>query len=216
MPNFVTSAMGEPHVTSANTAHYNAGTLGPGSYLLPVRSEMAATMTNSNTLRILSGDAVCCGRQWEISGDYEEVNIDNGTPGMKRIDVVACRIVTAPQEGISLVVLKGDETTGEPVMPEWADGDLNDGDTVCEQPICSVRIEGINPQEPVSMLDKSATIQGLATKLKEVQETLSQKVSTDSPFGAPSEIVKIYQAGWFLHVITGSGMHLGCRVEEVK
>lgn len=174
MPHFVTSAQGRAHVTSANSAHLTAGTIGNGSYLLPLRSKMAATMIDSNTLRILAGDAVCCGRQWEIAGDYEEVNIDNGVPGYSRIDLVVAHIETAPQETLELRVIKGEETTGTPVVPGHIDGDLNDGDTVTEMPICSVRIDGINPQEPVSLLRELTTLASLKAECDEHWDSLSR------------------------------------------
>lgn len=152
MPHFITSAQPEDHITSANDAHLYAGLFGNGNYLLNVRELMAVTMIDSNTLRILGGDALTCGRHWEITGDYEEVSIDNGVPGFNRIDLVVAHIETAPQESISLNVIKGQETENTPTVPGHITGDLNDGDTVTEVPICSVRINGINPSEPVKLL----------------------------------------------------------------
>lgn len=152
MPHFITSAQPEDHITSANDAHLYAGLFGNGNYLLNVRELMAVTMIDSNTLRILGGDALTCGRHWEITGDYEEVSIDNGVPGFNRIDLVVAHIETAPQESISLRVIKGQETENTPTVPGHVTGDLNDGDTVTEVPICSVRINGINPSEPVKLL----------------------------------------------------------------
>lgn len=175
MPHFVTAAAGEPHVTSTDTAHYNAGTLGPGCYVLPLRDRMACTMVDSNTLRILAGDAVVCGRQWAIEGDYEELNIDNGVPGYNRIDLVVCRIEIGENEAIELRVYKGEETTGTPVVPGHVTGDLNDGDNVCEMPICSVRINGINPQAPEMLTKESIDIMAL---LEELRDYKSQTVGT--------------------------------------
>ena len=171
---FVTSSAGEPHVQSYNFAHMNAGIVGNGAYLLQVRDRMAATMVNSNTLRILGGDAVCCGRHIAIDEAFEEVSIDNGVPGYSRIDLVVAHIETAPQETLELRVIKGEETTGTPVVPGRIDGDLNDGDTVTEMPICSVRIDGINPQEPVSLLRELTTLASLKAECDEHWDSLSQ------------------------------------------
>ena len=165
MPHFVTSAQGKAHVTSANAAHLTAGLLGNGCYVLPIGQMLACTMTDSNTLRVLFGVASVCGRQWEIEGDYEEVNIDNGVPGYNRVDLLVCRIETAPQETIALKVYKGEETTGTPVVPGHVEGDLNDGDTVCEMPICSVRVNGINPQAPEMLAKESIDIMALLQEL---------------------------------------------------
>lgn len=172
MPHFVTSAQGKAHVTSANAAHLTAGLLGNGCYVLPIGQKLACTMTDSNTLRVLFGVASVCGRQWEIEGDYEEVNIDNGVPGYNRVDLLVCRIETAPQETIALKVYKGEETTGTPVVPGHVEGDLNDGDTVCEMPICSVRINGINPQAPEMLAKESIDIMALLQELRDYKSQM--------------------------------------------
>ena len=172
MPHFVTSAQGKAHVTSANAAHLTAGLLGNGCYVLPLGQRLACTMTDSNTLRVLFGVASVCGRQWEIEGDYEEVNIDNGVPGYNRTDLLVCRIETAPQETIELKVYKGEETTGTPVVPGHVEGDLNDGDTVCEMPICSVRINGINPQAPEMLVEESIDIMALLQELRDYKSQM--------------------------------------------
>lgn len=172
MPHFVTSRQNEDHVTSANAAHLTAGLLGNGCYVLPVGQKLACTMTDSNTLRVLFGVASVCGRQWEIEGDYEEVNIENGVPGYNRTDLLVCRIETAPQETIELKVYKGEETTGTPVVPGHVEGDLNDGDTVCEMPICSVRVNGINPQAPVMLVEESIDIMALLQELRDYKSQM--------------------------------------------
>ena len=175
MPHFVTSAQGKAHVTSANAAHLTAGLLGNGCYVLPIGQRLACTMTDSNTLRVLFGVASVCGRQWEIEGDYEEVSIDNGVPGYNRTDLLVCRIETAPQETIELKVYKGEETTGTPVVPGHVEGDLNDGDTVCEMPICSVRVNGINPQAPEMLAEESIDIMALVQDLRDYKSQASSE-----------------------------------------
>lgn len=180
MPHFVTSRQNEDHVTSANTAHLTAGLLGNGCYVLPVGQKLACTMTDSNTLRVLFGVASVCGRQWEIEGDYEEVNIDNGVPGYNRTDLLVCRIETAPQETIALKVYKGEETTGTPVVPGHVEGDLNDGDTVCEMPICSVRVNGINPQTPEMLAKESIDIMALLQELRDYKSQMKAAGGIDT------------------------------------
>ncbi len=175
MAHLITSHKGADHVESKHAAHWNAGTLGNGCYVLPIGSKLACTMTDSNTLRVLFGVGSVCGYDWEIEGDYEEVDIDNGVPGYNRIDLLVARVETAPAEKVELKVYKGDETTGTPVVPGHVEGDLNDGDTVCEMPICSVRVNGINPQAPEMLAKESIDIMAL---LQELRDYKSQTVGT--------------------------------------
>ncbi len=156
MAHLVTSHQGEDHISSANHAHENAGQIGNGQYAFKGRGNFALSMPNPNTLRIMSGDAQCNGYHWEIPGDYEEVTIENGTPGKKRIDLVVADIITAPKPDCKLLVIKGEEVNdnaGEPVMPSHIEGDLNDGDTHVQMPICSVKLNGTNHDEPVMLMN---------------------------------------------------------------
>lgn len=172
---FVTSTQPEDHVTDDNDARYNAGVVGNGSYVLPIRNMFAATMTDPNTLRVLGGDASVCGRHVAIDDEYEEISIENGTPGYNREDLVVVHVELDPDPVCELRAYKGEETTGTPVRPGHIAGDLNDGDTVTEMPICAVRVEGINPQEPVMLTSVSHTIEGLAEELGEFKsQTLSK------------------------------------------
>lgn len=172
MAHLITSHKGADHVESKHAAHWNAGTLGNGCYVLPIGSKLACTMTDSNTLRVLFGVGSVCGYDWEIEGDYEEVDIDNGVPGYNRIDLLVARVETAPAEKVELKVYKGEETTGTPVVPGHVEGDLNDGDTVCEMPICSVRVNGINPQAPVMLVEESIDIMALLEELRDYKSQM--------------------------------------------
>ena len=184
MAHLITSHKGVEHVESKHAAHWNAGTLGNGCYVLPIGSKLACTMTDSNTLRVLFGVGSVCGYDWEIEGDYEEVDIDNGVPGYNRIDLLVARVETAPSEKAELKVYKGEETTGTPVVPGHVEGDLNDGDTVCEMPICSVRVNGINPQAPEMLAKESIDIMALLQELRDYKSQM-QKAGGINDKGIP-------------------------------
>lgn len=190
MAHLITSHKGADHVESKHAAHWNAGTLGNGCYVLPIGSKLACTMTDSNTLRVLFGVGSVCGYDWEIEGDYEEVDIDNGVPGYNRIDLLVARVETAPAEKVELRVYKGEETTGTPVQPGYVQGDLNDGDTVCEMPICSVRVNGINPQAPEMLAKESIDIMALLEELRDYKSRAGRRVQGTFTFDstAPGSI----------------------------
>ena len=179
MPHLVTSQQAQDHIRDFNDARYNAGIVGNGFYLLQGQGNMEATMVNSNTLRIMSGDAIANGRHWSIDDSYEEYTIENGTPGYKRIDLAVAHIETMPKATIEIRILKGEEATGTPEKPSYIEGDLNDGDTVIEVPICSVLIDGINPGEPVSemmiLMSYDEFRKKTADDMKELRDSLSQR-----------------------------------------
>ena len=179
MPHLVTSSQGLDHIESYNARHYNAGTQGNGSFAFRGRGDFALSMPNTNTLRIASGDAQCCGAHWSIDGDYEEYTIETGTPGYKRIDLVVADIVTAPKEEIKIMVLKGEEVAGndgEPVAPIPIQGNLNAGDTHVQMPICSVTLNGINPGDPVMLMDFLMPASEFQAAEKERWDSIFQEV----------------------------------------
>ena len=153
MPHLVTSHQGHAHVLAVNDARRNAATYGGGKYVLPIRGRFAASVPNANTIRIQGGDAMVCGRHWAVDGAYEDYTIENGTPGYSRIDLVVARVETAPEERVEIVVRKGQESAGEPVPPDHIDGDLLAGDSVAEQPLYHVRVDGLTPQEPEPLFE---------------------------------------------------------------
>ncbi len=148
---FVTSAQTEPHIKSSDDARVYAGLFGNGAYVFKTGNKLSASMVDSNTLRIMDGDSIFCGRKWNIR-NFEDVTIENGTPGMKRVDLVVAHFETSPSEKISLVVYKGTEVdTGDPVVPTYIEGDLNAGDTVAEMPLYTVTLNGLTVGVPSQM-----------------------------------------------------------------
>lgn len=148
---FVTSAQTDPHIKSSDDARAYSGLFGNGAYVFKTGNKLSASMVDSNTLRIMDGDSIFCGRKWNIR-NFEDVTIENGTPGFKRVDLIAVHFETSPSEEISLVVYKGTEVdTGDPVVPTYIEGDLNAGDTVAEMPLYTVSLNGLTVGSPSQM-----------------------------------------------------------------
>lgn len=151
---FITASRGgdDPHVTSADDARQNVAHIGNGNYVGKTGDQLSASMTSPNTLRILSGDGWICGRHWSIDG-FEDVTIENGNPGYNRKDLVVFHAETSPSESGEIVVIKGEETTGDAVVPSYTEGDLNDGDTVAEMPLYVVSLNGVSVNDPEPQFD---------------------------------------------------------------
>jgi hypothetical protein len=149
---FVTSAQAEDHVSSSDEARKTEGMIGTGGFVLGTKDKLSASMIDANTLRILEGDIIFCGRQVNIT-NYEEVTIQNGTPGMNSIALVVLNMKTDPSEEATIKVYEGTETDGDPVMPEYIEGDLNNGDTEAEMPLYAITKTGLSVGDPVAQFD---------------------------------------------------------------
>ncbi|MFY9297454.1 MAG: hypothetical protein WAO42_12390 [Caldicoprobacterales bacterium] len=152
----ITGYTGENHVTSADDASLYRGILGQDDYVLEVGNKFAATIVNNNTVRIMDGDLIIQGHQARIrANDYNEVTIDNGTPGQKRNDLIVARYqknTITGIESISLEVVKGTPGTTA-TDPEIIQEDLKVGGTQRDFPLYRVSIDGINLQSVTSLFN---------------------------------------------------------------
>ena len=85
----VTGYTGSPHITSNDEQGKNQGIFGTGNSVLDVGNKFNATLTNANTVTIEDGEGVMQGVHFRIEpGTTETVNIQNGTSGYQRTDII--------------------------------------------------------------------------------------------------------------------------------
>lgn len=112
---------GEPHVRADHIGYYNIGMVGydngyfPSDYVGNFDTEIL----NSNKVRIKQGVGLIGGRRFAIDS-YEDVTIENGATGEKRIDVIYFVHNQADdgKESIALEVVKGKATSGTPTYTD--------------------------------------------------------------------------------------------------
>lgn len=156
----VTGYWGQNHVTAEQEADLNAGIFGSGFYVLPVGEKMRAEAVTSNQIRIFDGIFVGYGRQASIEeGGYENVEIENGTSGLRRNDMIVVKYTKEEQsgiEGVSFEVLKGQtgSTAQDPVPNKQ---DIRAGAFESEMPLYRVKLNGlaIEAIEPLFTVPKS-------------------------------------------------------------
>ena len=176
---FITASRGgdEPHVTSGDDARQNVAHIGNVNYVGKTGDQLSASMTSSNTLRILSGDGWICGRHWSVDG-FEDVTIENGNPGYNRKDLVVFHAETSPSDNGYITVIKGEETTGDAVVPTYAEGDLNEGDTVAEMPLYVVSLTGVSVGDPEPQFDVLMPYNEFRTSIAQHSTTETQTDKT--------------------------------------
>lgn len=140
---------GVPHVRSEDVGALYAAIFGLENYVLPTVSNPFAINWNTATeFTVGMGDLLINGRHGRIrNGETELVNVDSGSTGMKRIDLLVARYNNDPDthvESISLVVIKGTETTGDPVVPDYISGDVILGSATADYPLYKLTYDGLN------------------------------------------------------------------------
>ena len=142
-----------------------------------VGQQFAATLVNANELDIADGEGVMQGVHFRIEpGEVDAAKLQNGTSGMKRIDLVVARYTKDSSTGIenvSLVVIKGTESSSTPAVPAYNSGEILKGKNTVDFPLYKVTYNGIN----VSSVDR------MFTKLQTMAElqTAVNKLNTDLP-----------------------------------
>lgn len=146
----VTGYGGKAHITPENWADLNRGFSGAESYVMETGRKFEAELVSNNLLKIYDGCGIMQGRQVVIpKGQSDEVTIQNGTQGMKRIDLVVERYTKNPDtkiETTETVIIKGTPSTN-PTVPVHTAGDIRSGDMKADWPLYEVELDGINVVE---------------------------------------------------------------------
>ena len=185
----LTGKTGTPHVTSQQFRQLVEGTVGQESYILTSGENLEPELSSNNLLKIRSGIMSHHGNLSTVEiGTYDEVTIQNGTQGMKRIDLVVNRYTKNDETGIEeneWVVIMGTPDADSPVAPAYTEGNLQEGDLVDDCPVFEVHLDGINVTEVKKLLSVSPDIPTLNAYLSDLS-------SNSSKFGELSPVTNSY------------------------
>ena len=198
----VTGYGGKAHITPENWADLNRGFSGMESYVTETGRKFEAELISNNLLKIHDGCGIMQGRQVVIpKGQSDEVTIQNGTQGMKRIDLVVERYTKNPDtkiETTETVLIKGTPSTN-PTVPAYTVGDIRSGDMKADWPLYEVELDGINVVEvrPVfKVLFSIDTINTyLSHKVDIVKLTVAKETFTGEYYGGKPVYAKIIDIG---------------------
>ena len=147
----VTGKKGIAHIRAENDADLYRGILGQDSYILPVGQNFEAELISNNLMKIYDGCAVMQGREVVIPvGEPDEISIDNGKQGEKRIDLVVIRYKKNSDTGFEeceALLIKGTPSETDPAVPECIEGDIRAGDLTADMPLYEIELDGINVVE---------------------------------------------------------------------
>lgn len=166
----VSGRTGKPHVTSQQFRQLIEGTVGQESCILTSGENLEPELASNNSLKIRSGMLAHHGNISSVKiGTYDAVNLDNGSQGMKRIDLVVCRYTRNAEtevENCNWVVIAGTPVSSNPVAPTYTVGNLQEGDLVDDCPVFEVHYDGINVTEVKKILSVAPNLTELNSNIK--------------------------------------------------
>lgn len=188
----VTGYRGKPHITSEKWADLNRGIIGAEEYVLGVGRMFESELVSNNLLKIYDGCGVFQGREFSTSaGQSDEITIENGTQGEKRIDLIVARYTKNEDtkvETIEPVLIKGTPSASDPAVPKHTEGNIRQGDLIADMPLYEVELNGINVVEVRPLFQ-------VLMNMNKINKCLSnltvQKTSTQGGW-----VVEKYVNGW--------------------
>lgn len=168
----VSGRVGRPHVTSQQFRQIIEGIVGDGSCILPSGENLEPELVSNNSLKIRSGMMCHHGNVSSVKiGTYDEVELTNGSQGMKRIDLVVNRYTRNEEDNTEKnewIVIMGTPAESNPTVPEYTKGNLQEGDLVDDCPAFEVHFDGINITEVTKMLGIAQTNKDLSNKIANI------------------------------------------------
>lgn len=170
----IVSGLGEkPHVTSQQFRQVLEGTIGQKSYIITSGENLEPELAANNLLKIRSGMMSHHGNVSSVKiGTYDEVELTNGSQGMKRIDLVVNRYTRNAETNIEKnewVVIMGTPVASNPVAPTYTVGNLQKGDLVDDCPVFELHYDGINVTEVKKMLSVLPNVAELNSKIPKIK-----------------------------------------------
>ena len=175
----VSGRTGKPHVASQQFRQIIEGIISDESCILPSGENLEPELVSNNSLKIRSGMMCHHGNVSSVKiGTYDEVELTNGSQGMKRIDLIVNRYTRNEEDNTEKnewVVIMGTPAESNPVVPEYTQGNLQKGDLVDDCPVFEVHFDGINITEVTKMLEIAQTNKDLSNKLAEISQKMTGK-----------------------------------------
>ena len=175
----VTGYRGTPHITPYKVRDFNIGTVGAEDYVINAGSELEAQLVSNNRIDIKDGSICMQGTHAVIPKNInDELTIENGMQGEKRIDLIVARyekVADSGVESVNTVVLQGTPSKETPNVPGHVVGDIRNGDLKHEMPLYEVELDGINITEVRPVFKKLVS----AAEQQKMIESLNGNIIVD-------------------------------------
>ena len=165
----VTGRKGSAHITSQQDRMKHQGVFGEGAYILKTGQMLEPQVQSSNEIRIRDGALMVQGALGCVKvNTYDPVTIQNGTQGMKRIDLICWQYTYDAEQDVESaewVVIQGTPSEADPQQPAYTDGDIQQGDSPVQVPVFAVELDGINVTGVTTLLPTAPTLEELNSNM---------------------------------------------------
>lgn len=176
----ITGVSATDHIDSQDDADFQKAITGPDNYVLNIGRKMEAELLSNNVVRVHDGSLIHQGRHVIIpEGESEEVIIEYGTQGEKRIDLIVSVYSKDTTSGIEtefLKSIKGTPSVDSPAIPSHIDGNIRAGDIYSEFPLYKVTLDGIN----IVSIDPLYEVLTSMAELKTMTDELNRKLNVSA------------------------------------
>ena len=190
----VTGRKGVAHITSQQDRMKHQGMFGEGAYILKTGQMLEPQVQTSNEIRIRDGALMVQGALSCVkTNSYDTVTIQNGTQGMKRIDLICWQYTYDAEQDVESaewVVIQGTPAASDPQQPSYTDGDIQQGDSPVQVPIFAVELDGINVTGVTTLVSTAPSLEELNGNNKAYKWE-----QTAAPYGSGTMTVSIYRIG---------------------
>lgn len=168
------------HVTSDEHRALFGSILGQGTYILNYGENLDAELVTNTRIKAKSGMMMHKTNVSYVKA-YDEIDLQPGTQGMKRIDLVVNRYEKVKETGVeknTWVAIMGVPVAEGPVAPAYTVGDILNGDLVDDCPVYEVEFDGINIIEIRKLLTVvSEDISGLMKQIAGFEGQKQDKIT---------------------------------------
>ena len=191
----VTGHRGTPHVTPYKVRDFNIGIVGAEDYVMNGGSELEAQLVSNNRIDIKDGSICMQGTHAVIPKNInDELTIENGMQGEKRIDLIVARyekVADSGVESVNTVVLQGTPSKESPIVPGHVVGDIRNGDLKHEMPLYEVELDGINVIEVRPVFKKIVS----AAEQQKMIELLNGKIEKPTLYSSAEKQIGVTDSG---------------------
>ena len=180
----LTAYKGKAHLTSMQFRALIESICGSESRIANLDEKMILELAENNTVKIRSGILIHHGAVMQVKrGTYDQITYQNGSQGMKRIDLIVAKYSKSADtkiEDAEWELIQGEASDNDPVTPTFAETDMQDGDLEDRCAFAELHFDGINVTEVKQLVQVARNMEEMETELDELNRKSLGQISGQS------------------------------------